>query len=42
MLLDVLMEYDVVTVSGLADGVDQCIHGGSLDRGIPTIAILGG
>jgi len=34
-------EYDLVTVSGMADGVDQLCHKLSHDYNIPTIAILG-
>lgn len=36
-----LSEFGVPTVSGLADGVDQLIHGASIDAGVPTIAFLG-
>lgn len=41
-LFDVLPDYDVVTISGLADGVDTMAHTMSLDKKIPTIAVLGG
>lgn len=37
-----LWEYDVVTISGLADGVDKMCHEMSLQSNIPTIAVLGG
>jgi predicted Rossmann fold nucleotide-binding protein DprA/Smf involved in DNA uptake len=33
-------DYDLVTVSGLADGVDQLCHQLSHDNNIPTIAVL--
>ncbi len=36
-----LRNLDVVTVSGLAEGVDQIIHRASLAAGLPTIAVLG-
>lgn len=32
---------DVVTVSGMADGIDQLCHHLSIQHGIPTIAVLG-
>ncbi|MCX6824457.1 MAG: DNA-protecting protein DprA [candidate division SR1 bacterium] len=35
-------EYDIVTISGMADGVDQLCHQLSHDYNIPTIAVLGG
>lgn len=34
-------KYDLVTISGMAEGVDQCCHRLSSDFGIPTIAVLG-
>lgn len=37
----ILAGSDVVTVSGLAEGVDQRAHAASLSTGIPTIAVLG-
>lgn len=37
-----LMHYDVVTISGLADGVDRMCHELSIKAGIPTIAVLWG
>lgn len=40
-LFCVLSDYDVVTVSGLADGVDKMCHEDSIKAGIPTIAVLG-
>jgi DNA processing protein len=33
--------YDVVTISGMADGVDQLCHTLSCQQNIPTIAVLG-
>ncbi|MFJ1292644.1 DNA-processing protein DprA [Paracoccus yeei] len=36
-----LSELKVVTVSGLAEGVDQIIHRASLAAGLPTVAVLG-
>ena len=33
--------YDIVTVSGMAEGVDQLCHQLSRENGIPTIAVLG-
>ncbi len=39
-LFDELERYDVVTISGLAEGVDQLCHRCSLAKGIPTIAVL--
>lgn len=41
-LFDVLPDYDVVTISWLADGVDMMGHMLSLEKNIPTIAVLGG
>ena len=41
-LLEQIWHYDLVTISGLADGVDMICHTGSLDHHVPTIAILGG
>ena len=35
-------EFDLVTVSGMARGVDQKCHQLSLKYGVPTIAVLGG
>jgi DNA processing protein len=35
-----LAHYDVVTISGLADGVDRMCHEMSIKAGIPTIAVL--
>ena len=34
-------KYDFVTVSGMAEGVDQLCHQLSRDHGVPTIAVLG-
>lgn len=34
-------EYDFVTISGMAQGVDQLCHQLSRDHKIPTIAVLG-
>lgn len=39
-ILDVLAQYDVVTISGMAEWVDEYVHTGSIERGIPTIAVL--
>jgi len=36
-----LQQYDVVTISGMAQGVDDVVHKLSMQYGIPTIAILG-
>lgn len=36
-----LKELDVVTVSGLAEGIDQIVHRASLAAGLPTVAVLG-
>jgi DNA processing protein len=38
--LDVLAQYDVVTISGMAEWVDEYVHVGSIERSIPTIAVL--
>jgi len=34
--------HELVTVSGMADGIDQLCHHLSMQHGIPTIAVLGG
>ncbi len=39
-ILDVLSQYDVVTISGMAEWVDEYVHLGSIARGIPTVAVL--
>ncbi len=36
-----LAEYDIVTVSGLAYGIDACAHKQSLQFDIPTIGVMG-
>lgn len=36
-----VQEYDLVTISGGAQGVDTACHELSLDKGIPTIIVLG-
>ncbi|KZX98868.1 MULTISPECIES: DNA-processing protein DprA [unclassified Sulfitobacter] len=36
-----LKELGVVTVSGLAEGIDQIVHRASIASGLPTIAVLG-
>lgn len=41
-LFRVLPQYDLVTISGLADGVDMMAHEMSIAANIPTIAVLGG
>ena len=41
-LLDHAREYDLVTISGMAEGVDQLCHSRSLQHSLPTIAVLGG
>lgn len=38
---DHVKNYQLVTVSGFAKGIDQKVHQLSLQQGIPTIAILG-
>ncbi len=35
-------KYDVVTISGMAEWVDQLCHNYSMENNIPTIAVLGG
>lgn len=39
-VLDVLAQYDVVTISGMAEWVDEYVHMGSIARQIPTVAVL--
>jgi predicted Rossmann fold nucleotide-binding protein DprA/Smf involved in DNA uptake len=39
-LFEVAKAYDVVTISGLARGVDQKCHQLSLKSSLPTIAVL--
>jgi len=34
-------DHDIVTISGMAEGVDQYCHKLSRDYKIPTIAVLG-
>lgn len=41
-LLSQLKAYNVVTISGLAYGIDASCHKYSLDHGIPTIGVLAG
>ena len=41
-LFRVLPQYDIVTISGLAPGVDTMCHEMSILANIPTIAVLGG
>lgn len=40
-LFKIVDRYDLVTVSGLAPGIDQLAHRLSIEKGIPTIAVLG-
>ncbi|PMR71732.1 DNA-processing protein DprA [Halomonas heilongjiangensis] len=40
-LLSLLANQGVVTVSGLATGIDRVVHDESLRYGIPTVAVLG-
>ena len=40
-LFAILQRYDIVTISGLADGVDWLVHNLSIQYGIPTIAVIG-
>jgi predicted Rossmann fold nucleotide-binding protein DprA/Smf involved in DNA uptake len=40
-LFGIAKKYDITTMSGLADGVDQLCHSYSIDAKIPTIAVLG-
>lgn len=35
-------DYDLVTISGMAEGVDQLCHSLSVEHSLPTIAVLGG
>jgi predicted Rossmann fold nucleotide-binding protein DprA/Smf involved in DNA uptake len=39
-LFDYAVDYDVVTISGMAEGVDQLSHQCSINQNIPTIAVL--
>lgn len=41
-LFDYAVDYDLVTISGMAEGVDQLCHRCSIEKNIPTIAVLGG
>lgn len=41
-MFDHIPRYDVVTISGWADGVDMACHRLSLEKNIPTIVVLGG
>lgn len=36
-----IAEMRLATVSGLAEGVDQIVHGASVAAGVPTVAVLG-
>jgi DNA processing protein len=40
-LLELAKDYDIVSISGLADGVDSVCHHQSIENNIPTIAVLG-
>lgn len=39
-LLNMLADYDLITVSGMAYGIDALVHEKSISRNIPTIAVL--
>ncbi|MFZ2911969.1 MAG: DNA-processing protein DprA [Candidatus Absconditicoccaceae bacterium] len=41
-LLQSASKYDLVTISGMAEGVDQLCHSFSIKNNVPTIAVLGG
>jgi DNA protecting protein DprA len=41
LIVTALAEQEIVTVSGLANGIDQVAHQQSIRYGIPTIAVLG-
>lgn len=41
-LISQLIPYKVVTISGLAMGIDGASHKHSLEQGIPTVGVLGG
>jgi len=41
-MFDYIPSYDVVTISGGADGVDMLCHRLSFDHNVPTIVVLGG
>ncbi len=41
MLFEELAQYDLITVSGLANGVDMLSHNLSIRHKIPTVAVLG-
>ena len=40
-LIEYAKNYDMATVSGMADGVDRLVHEESIKQGIPTVAVLG-
>lgn len=40
-LVEVLTDYDVIIVSGLAYGIDSFAHKASVNHGIPTVGVLG-
>jgi predicted Rossmann fold nucleotide-binding protein DprA/Smf involved in DNA uptake len=39
-LFTVIRDYELITISGLADGTDQLCHELSIEYSIPTIAVL--
>jgi len=41
-IFDHAREYDLATISGMAEGVDQLSHYRSIQEWLPTIAVLGG
>ena len=40
-MFDMIPNYDIVTISGMAEGIDQLCHKLSCEQNIPTIAVLG-
>ena len=37
---EILPSYNLITISGMAEGVDQYTHKLSIEKAIPTIAVL--